>query len=63
MIKQNTFSVTFAEVVKHLGESYEEEEFKKAGKVQIIAKWNCGCEFHETEQGSGILFTCDEHAE
>lgn len=59
---QNTFSITFSRVIKQLGEPAQEEEFEKGNHVQIIAKWHCGCEFHETEQGSGILFTCDEHA-
>lgn len=59
---QDTFSCGIDDVTKHLGEPDQVQEFKKHGDVQIIAKWNCGCEFHETENGSGVLFTCEEHA-
>jgi len=63
-MKQDTFSCTIAEATKHLGEPDQVQEFEKHDDVQVITKWNCGCEFHETENGgNGILFTCDKHAE
>jgi len=59
---EENFSITYANAVATLGEPSSEEKFPKRDIEQIIAKWPCGCEFHETESGSGVLFACEEHS-
>jgi len=57
------FSTTYANALESLGEPKSKEKFPKRDTEHVIARWSCGCEFHETEAGSGILFACEQHSD
>jgi hypothetical protein len=56
------YSTTYGSVVAALGKPAAEQPFQKRDTKQVIARWPCGCEFHETEAGSGVLFACEQHS-
>jgi len=60
-MSQNTFSTTKASVVATLGKPMSRHAYGSKGKEKI--EWACGCSFDETENGSGVLFACEKHAE